>query len=91
MKKLRIGVLVSGRGSNLQAVIDNIGNGSLSAEIAYEPVTLPGWDRAYRFPVEVTVEVETLRQHWRNVHRFSRYQRFMVDTQESVSNDIGRK
>jgi phosphoribosylglycinamide formyltransferase-1 len=34
MKKLRIGVLVSGRGSNLQAVIDNIGNGSLSAEIA---------------------------------------------------------
>lgn len=34
MHKLRIGVLVSGRGSNLQAVIDNIGNGSLSAEIA---------------------------------------------------------
>lgn len=34
MKKPRIGVLVSGRGSNLQAVIDNIGNGSLSAEVA---------------------------------------------------------
>lgn len=34
MKKLRIGVLVSGRGSNLQAVIDSIGNGSLAAEIA---------------------------------------------------------
>jgi phosphoribosylglycinamide formyltransferase-1 len=34
MKKVRIGVLVSGRGSNLQAIIDNIENGSLSAEIA---------------------------------------------------------
>lgn len=34
MKKLRIGVLVSGRGSNLQAIIDNIENGSLAAEIA---------------------------------------------------------
>jgi phosphoribosylglycinamide formyltransferase-1 len=34
MKKIRIGVLVSGRGSNLQAVIDNIENGSLSAEAA---------------------------------------------------------
>src|SRR5512145_1324841 len=34
MNKLRIGVLVSGRGSNLQAVIDNIENGSLSAEVA---------------------------------------------------------
>ena len=34
MKKIRIGVLVSGRGSNLQAIIDTIGNGTLSAEIA---------------------------------------------------------
>jgi phosphoribosylglycinamide formyltransferase-1 len=33
MSKLKIGVLVSGRGSNLQAVIDNIENGSLAAEI----------------------------------------------------------
>ncbi len=34
MKKVKLGVLVSGRGSNLQAIIDNIGNGSLAAEIA---------------------------------------------------------
>ena len=34
MKKVRIGVLVSGRGSNLQAVIDNIELGLLAAEIA---------------------------------------------------------
>jgi phosphoribosylglycinamide formyltransferase-1 len=34
MKKVKLGVLVSGRGSNLQAIIDNIENGRLSAEIA---------------------------------------------------------
>jgi phosphoribosylglycinamide formyltransferase-1 len=34
MKKVKIGVLVSGRGSNLQAVIDNIEKGELSAEVA---------------------------------------------------------
>jgi len=34
MNKVRIGVLVSGRGSNLQAIIDNIEQGLLSAEIA---------------------------------------------------------
>ncbi|MHB8843502.1 MAG: phosphoribosylglycinamide formyltransferase [Nitrospirota bacterium] len=34
MKKVKIGVLVSGRGSNLQAIIDNIGHGRLSAEVA---------------------------------------------------------
>jgi phosphoribosylglycinamide formyltransferase-1 len=34
MKKVKLAVLVSGRGSNLQAIIDNIEKGSLSAELA---------------------------------------------------------
>lgn len=34
MKKARIAVLVSGRGSNLQAIIDNIQKGLLSSELA---------------------------------------------------------
>ena len=33
MKKIRIGILVSGRGSNLQAIIDNIEAGRLSAAV----------------------------------------------------------
>jgi phosphoribosylglycinamide formyltransferase-1 len=33
MKKIKLGILVSGRGSNLQAIIDNIESGKLSAEI----------------------------------------------------------
>jgi phosphoribosylglycinamide formyltransferase-1 len=33
MKKIKIGVLVSSRGSNLQAIIDNIQKGTLSAEL----------------------------------------------------------
>ena len=34
MKKVKLGVLVSGRGSNLQTIIDNIENGNLAAEVA---------------------------------------------------------
>ncbi len=34
MKKVKLGVLVSGRGSNLQAIIDNTENGTLLAELA---------------------------------------------------------
>jgi len=34
MKRIKLGVLVSGRGSNLQAIIDNIEAGRLSAEVA---------------------------------------------------------
>jgi len=34
MKKIRLAVLVSGRGTNLQSIIDNIENGKLDAQIA---------------------------------------------------------
>ncbi len=62
---------------------------SLKAEVDYAPMQLPGWDRAYRFPSVATVEVESLRQHWRNVHRFTNYQRFMVDTQTTIADASG--
>ncbi len=69
----------------------DVGMTALSARVDYAPVRLPGWQRAYRFPVLAVVDVASLRQHWRNEHRFSAYKRFMVDTQESVSSDIGKK
>lgn len=34
MKTIKLGVLVSGRGSNLQAIIDNIESGKLAAQVA---------------------------------------------------------
>jgi phosphoribosylglycinamide formyltransferase-1 len=42
MKKLRIGVLVSGRGSNLQAIIDAIEEGKLSASVVVVISDTPG-------------------------------------------------
>lgn len=41
-KKLNIGVLVSGSGSNLQSIIDNIGKGLLDAEITVVISNNPG-------------------------------------------------
>ena len=35
MNKVKVGALVSGRGSNLQAIIDNIENDALSAEVSF--------------------------------------------------------
>ena len=69
----------------------DVGMAALSARVDYAAIQLPGWQQAHRFPVLATVDVESLRQHWRNEHRFSAYKRFMVDTQESVSSDIGKK
>lgn len=69
----------------------DVGMTNMSARVDYAPIQLPGWKQAHRFPVLATVDVESLRQHWRNEHHFSSYKRFMVDTQESVSSDIGKK
>ena len=77
--------------AGLQRDMHDVGLRTFSVLSDYEPVPLPGWKQVYWFPVEVTVEVETLKQHWKNVHRFTQYKRFMVDTQESVSGDIGKK
>jgi hypothetical protein len=32
------------------------------------------------------VEVATAKQHWRNVHQFTAYKKFSVDTEEKVIN-----
>ena len=54
----RIGVLISGRGSNLQALIDAIAAGRLQAEIAVvisNRADAPGLDRARRAGIETLV------------------------------------
>ncbi len=63
----------------------DVGLRTLAVQIDYAPVKLPGWTQAYRFPALAVVDVETLRQHWRNVHRFANYQRFMVGTSQAVT------
>jgi hypothetical protein len=64
--------------------MSDIGLRSFSAQVDYAPVRLQGADRAYYLPAIATVEVESLRQHWRNVHRFAEYHRFGVDTKISM-------
>lgn len=80
----------SGMVARIEATISkdmiDIGLKSLQADVSYDPVQLPGWD-TYRFPSRASVEVETLRQRWRNVHEFKGYQRFTVDTQVAVAKD----
>ncbi len=54
----RIGVLISGRGSNLQALIDAIADGSLKAEIAIvlsNKADAAGLDRAHAAGIETLV------------------------------------
>ncbi len=75
----------------LAADFDDIGLRSMDVDVEYAPVRLPGWQRDYLFPAVATVEVETVRQHWRNIHRFTRYRQFMVGTEQTVSDKMKNK
>jgi len=78
-----------GRIARIDASLANdmhdVGLRTLDVEVVYAPMALPGWSDKYRFPVSARVDVETLKQHWRNTHEFSRYKRFTVASDAVVA------
>jgi hypothetical protein len=71
--------------AELEKDMSDVGLKQLSIAVDYQPVQLRGWLEPYRFPSVATINVETLRQHWRNVHQFTKYQLFTVDTETTVT------
>ncbi|HEV2400519.1 MAG TPA: hypothetical protein VGS27_26510 [Candidatus Sulfotelmatobacter sp.] len=71
----------AGIGDTLQ----DVGLKSLNSDIEFAPLTFKDAKQAYWFPTEARVEVETPRQHWRNLHQFTHYKKFSVSTEEQVA------
>lgn len=65
--------------SALAEPMEDIGLQSLHCEVQYSSVELPKSAEKLWLPVSATVDLETPRQHWRNVHAFSKYRRYAVD------------
>jgi hypothetical protein len=58
---------------------EEIGLQSLSSRVSYAPASFRGNSRSVWLPESAQIEVRTLHQHWRNVHRFANYRLFSVD------------
>jgi hypothetical protein len=65
--------------------MEDVGMKSLRSEVEFAPIRFGANEPPHWFPSTATVEVETPRQHWRNLHRFSDYKRFSVTTEEQVA------
>jgi len=63
----------------------DVGLKSLRSEIDFAPVPFGNVQPVYWFPTEARVEVQTPRQHWRNLHQFVDYKKFSVSTEEKVT------
>lgn len=62
----------------------DLGLKTLNTDVVYSPVKFGSDPQVYWFPTDAIIEVETPRQHWRNLHHFTKYQQFSVSTQEAV-------
>jgi hypothetical protein len=62
----------------------DVGLKSLSSEIDFAPVPFADLKQVYWFPTQARVDVETPKQHWRNLHEFTSYKKFSVSTEEQV-------
>jgi hypothetical protein len=65
--------------------LQDVGLKTLSSEIDFAPVAFSDSKQVYWFPTLARVEVETPRQHWRNLHQFTAYKKFTVSTEEQVT------
>ena len=70
--------------SDLQEDMSDVGLRTFSSEIEYSPVSFRGVAAAVWLPSTAIIELQTPKQRWRNIHRFTNYQQFSVSTDESV-------
>ncbi len=67
--------------SSLETGLDDLGLHELRSEIHYAIVQFHDPEEAYWMPSSAVIDVETPKQHWRNVHRFTSYKRFRATIQ----------
>lgn len=72
--------------AGIGASMEDVGLKTLRSEVEFAPVPFRNMKQIYWFPAQARVEVQTPRQHWRNIHRFTDYKRFSVSTEEQVAN-----
>jgi hypothetical protein len=65
--------------------LQDVGLKALNSKIDFAPVPFSDTKQVFWFPTQASVEVETPRQHWRNLHQFTAYKKFSVSTEEQVT------
>jgi len=67
--------------ASMESSLNDLGLQAMRSEIHYATVHFHDPEEAYWMPVSAVIDVETPRQHWRNIHRFAGYKRFKATIQ----------
>jgi hypothetical protein len=71
--------------AGIEDTLRDVGLKSLHSEIDFAPLPFADSKPVYWFPTQAIVDVQTPRQHWRNLHTFSEYKKFSVSTEAKVT------
>jgi hypothetical protein len=63
----------------LEEPVEEVGLRDLRCDIRYASVRLPEVDEAYWLPSSATIDLQTQKQHWRNIHSYSNFRKYSVD------------
>jgi hypothetical protein len=67
--------------ASMDSSLSDLGLQAMRTEIHYATVNFHDPEESYWMPVSAVIDVETPRQHWRNIHRFTGYKRFKATIQ----------
>src|SRR6266403_1817126 len=67
--------------AEVDSSLSDLGLKGLRSEIHYATINFHNPEESYWMPISAPIDVETPRQHWRNLHRFSNYRRFRATIQ----------
>jgi hypothetical protein len=71
--------------AGLSAPMSDVNLKALEMDVRYDPQKFPAAEGVYWLPSAATINIQTERQHWRNVHQYSNYKRFTVNTENKMS------
>jgi len=64
--------------------LSDLGLAGMKSEIQYAAHQFHNPDETMWIPESAMIDVETPRQHWRNLHRFTNYKRFDVNVHQEI-------
>jgi len=70
--------------SSLKTSLADIGLQRLESDVRYAPVVLAGKSDPAWMPITASIQADTIHQHWRNLHGFTRYKQFSVSTDSKI-------
>jgi len=70
--------------AEIAAPMGDINLKSVQMAVNYAPMTFPAGNDPYWLPLTADIDIQTARQHWHNVHQYSNYKRFTVNTEDKV-------